>query len=123
MGLDLKPRCAKCGCELELGSMRALPNGNGFLCTACFEQGKSSNSPFSVNKNRLRSIPKPDNFSDSENDFVATGEDIFDQKEYICNSCGYVFKKKSDIVTTICPYCGKRDVRQKIEENADVLLD
>lgn len=125
MGIDLTPRCAKCGKKLELSSMKALPDGKGFVCNSCFEQGKAPSSPFSVNKENLRTIPKENNISKEpkETDFVAKGDDIFDKKEYVCNSCGYKFKKGSNFQVNICPYCGKRDISQKVEENADVLLD
>lgn len=119
MGFDLTPRCAKCGDELNVNDMRALPDGKGFVCTNCFEHGDARTSPFSVNKNKLREIePK------EEDDVIGRmDEDIFNHKEYVCNSCNYTFKRKSDDTNIICPYCGKRNVQQKVDVSADVLLD
>ena len=123
MGIDLTPRCVKCGCELELGKMKALPDGKGYMCTDCYETGKSPSSPFTVNKDRLRPIPKESPKTEEPSDYIAAGEDIFNQKEYVCNSCGYQFKRSSDSAVGVCPYCGKRDVSQKVEETADAYLD
>lgn len=124
MGIDLTPRCVKCGRELDVTQMRALPDNKGFVCKSCYEQGSAPSSPFTVNKDRLRPIPnEPTTSRKRDDDYVARGDDIFNQKEYVCNSCGYQFKKSSDFVVKVCPYCGKRDVGQKIEQNADILLD
>lgn len=123
MGLDLTPRCAKCGCELNLNAMKALPEGKGFVCFDCYDRGNSTRSPFEVDKTKLRSpIPTSKKY-DEKNDYVATGDNIFNQKEYECYSCGYSFKKSSEFKVTVCPYCGKREVGQKIEETAEDLLN
>lgn len=127
MGIDLTPRCVKCGCELDVTSMRALPEGKGFVCKNCYEHGNTPSSPFTVNKDRLRPLPSQSTNSvskeESPRDFIGKGDDIFNQKEYVCNTCGYQFKKSSDFVVKVCPYCGKRDVAQKVETSSDFLLD
>ena len=97
-----------------------LPDGKGFVCLNCFQQGDSK-APFKANKEQLRDAPK--SVHREERDFLGTGDNIFDYKEYVCNTCGYSFKKSPEFLVTVCPYCGKKDVRQKIEQSADSFLD
>ena len=123
MGLDLTPKCKKCGQELDLKAMRALPEGKGFVCQNCYENaGKPS---FTVNKDRLRELPSTSVSQQNSSSTSASidKDKIFNEKEYQCTSCNYQFKRSGDINVEVCPYCGKRGVIiQKVEETAEEFL-
>lgn len=118
--VDLSPRCVKCGEPLDVNSMRTLPDGS-FMCATCYEQksrGHSGDESSSQSRRRY-ARKRPSEATDA----VASEENVFEQKEYICTDCGYKFRRNSDFVVSVCPYCGKNDVQENIKKPADSLVN
>lgn len=114
MGIDLSPRCAKCGAHIDINNMKALPEGKGFVCANCFERG-TNGADF---KPTLREAPTPTLTQEPK-----VQEPIFEEKDYVCDECGYTFKKTAEFTVKLCPYCGKQAIHQKVEQPAQNLLD
>ncbi|MFP4119232.1 MAG: hypothetical protein ACLFTH_04225 [Candidatus Woesearchaeota archaeon] len=118
--VDLSPRCVKCGEPLDVNSMRTLPDGS-FMCAGCYDQkskGFSGRNPSSETP-RMKPRRRPSEATDA----VASDEEVFKEKEYVCNECGYKFRRNSDFVVSVCPYCGKNDVQENIKKPADSLVN
>ena len=114
---SLKPTCSKCGKEMEPSEMRALPNGKGFICINCYNN--STNDPRALSKERLRKSSESPTSPGSR----IQSSNFFEQKEYICDACGYKFKRGSEFIVKSCPFCGKKGyVHQKVELKADEFL-
>lgn len=127
MGIDLTPRCAKCGVLMDTNNMKALPDAKGFVCTNCFQRG----SGISDIKPSLRE-PKPllrvreetnaQKSSISGTNSIRPVENFFASKDYVCDDCNYEFKKSAEFDVKICPFCGKPNVHQKVERPAEAYL-
>ncbi len=124
--MDLQTTCAKCGSELSLDNMRALPDGKGFVCKSCYDVNsprltKSGFADVSPLEQPLRESSPP---SLSSEKTLGSADSFFDLQEYVCHECGYSFKKNPEFVVKICPYCGKKEtVHQKVEDPATDLLE
>ncbi len=114
----MKTTCKKCSKEMEPSEMRALSDGQGFVCINCFE---NTSDPNSFNKDRLR---KPAETTTNPSTKIDTSKGFFTKKEYICDACNYKFNRNPEFIVNKCPFCGKTGfVHMKVEEGADKLLD
>ncbi|MFW6378487.1 MAG: hypothetical protein ACOCZV_00525 [Nanoarchaeota archaeon] len=120
--VDLSPKCVKCGQSLDVNSMRTLPDGS-FMCLSCYEQKISGQSPSGLRSPQQKPAGKPRKRPSEAADAVASEHEVFKEKEYICNDCGYKFRRNSEFVVSVCPYCGKNDVKLHEEPSADTLVD
>lgn len=124
MGIDLTPTCNSCGKKLDLADMRALGDGKGFICKACFE--KNTPRPQFLRQGQA-SLDTPSqqksSRSTTENEPQIDRIDLFGTKEYLCEACGYMFRRGAETIIKTCPFCGKKDIHQKVEKPADDLLD
>ena len=115
--VSLKTKCSKCGKEMEPSEMRALPKGNGFICLNCYT---NSMDPRVVSKERLR---KPSESPTSPQSRIKSSS-FFEQKEYVCDACGYKFKRSPEFIVKTCPFCGKPGyVHQKVDLPAQEFLN
>lgn len=124
--VDLTPKCKKCGVSLTLETTRALPDG-GFVCKNCYESTTSSFSPRLDGGRLVSSSSSPSTssipgISVTSDDSIETKNGFFSKKRYECFDCGYKFKRDPEMVVHTCPYCGKSNIRQQVEEPADELL-
>lgn len=116
--VSMKTTCKKCGKEMEPSEMRALANGEGFVCVNCYE---NTNEPSSVSKERLR---KPSSPTTNPETKIDTKDGFFTKKEYVCDACNYKFKRSPEFIVNKCPFCGKTGfVHMKVEQAANELLD
>jgi DNA-directed RNA polymerase subunit RPC12/RpoP len=128
--MNLQPTCAKCGADLTVDTMKALPDGKGFVCLDCYDaQGpRLTRSGFvDINKPKepLRTSQHREQISSSTATHQSTinSDNFFELKEYVCHNCGYSFKKAPEFEVRLCPYCGKKDtVYQSVSSGADDFL-
>ncbi len=133
--VDLKITCALCGKQLDLTNTRALADGKGFICVDCFEK-KSPQPRFSNGTDERSTLPPLsglDSSTDAGISYTETrpettseipNDGTFADKEYICDDCGYIFKRSPGTIVKACPYCGKTDdVHIKSSRPADDLID
>lgn len=117
MGIDLRPTCSKCGKIINLTDMRALGDGK-FVCKDCFGKKNVGFNPFKKEKQEFKR-PRVKPVDHAAVEPIASEEAFFAQKEYICTSCGYTFKRPPTKIVKICPFCGKETVKEKVETYAD----
>lgn len=130
--VDLKPKCEKCGKLLDLSDMRALADGKGFVCKDCFEQ-KPLQARFMQEEKQFSASTQQQVSSEPGIDFTTSRPEpvtpiprdgTFADKEYVCDACGYIFKRSPEKIVKTCPYCGKQNtLRVKTTRPADDLLD
>ena len=118
--VDLSPKCAKCGESLDVNSMRTLPDGR-YICVGCYEQKTKGYTGRKTSSDKPK--PRPRKRPSEATDAVASEEEVFKEKKYICNECGYQFRRNSDFVVSVCPYCGKDDVQEDVKKPADTLVN
>ncbi|MGM5481328.1 MAG: hypothetical protein ACQESE_02860 [Nanobdellota archaeon] len=118
--VDLSPKCVKCGEPLDVNSMRTLPDGR-YICVSCYEQKTNGFTGRKISSDKPSVSPRrrPSEATDT----VASEDEVFKEKSYLCNDCGYKFRRNSDFVVSACPYCGKRDVQEDIKKPADTLVN
>ena len=126
MGLDLSNRCKKCGKLIEPGDMRALPDGKGFVCVSCYEDKTPGFNP--LRKERLRTpsehiVRAEDQITDVDDSAKIDMDEFFSQKQYVCDSCNYTFKRNPETKVNVCPFCGKTTVHEKVEIPTQDSLD
>ena len=121
MGLDLTPRCAKCGAHMDSASMKALPEGKGFVCINCYNRAAGGEQA----RPQLRDLPRRESTTTAQSqprDVVGSSHDFFSDKTYVCDDCNYEFKKSAEFEVKICPFCGKTNIHQKVERPAQAYL-
>lgn len=121
MGLDLRPTCSKCGKVMDLTDMRAAGDGK-FACKDCFEKKNTGFNPLRKDKPQEFKHPKIKPVDHQGVEPIASEDAFFAQKEYLCSSCGYQFKRNPTSQVRQCPFCGKNTVSQKVDLPADDML-
>lgn len=96
--MDLRPTCNKCEKVLSLEETRAIGN-NKYLCKRCYE-----------------GTPAP-SYKAGKVKPVADREKFFPNKDYECISCGFKFSRGPTTPVAKCPYCGREEIRQKIDDS------
>lgn len=123
MGIDLRPTCNKCGKVMDLTDIRATGDGK-FSCKNCFEKKTPSFNPLRPQENKEEfKHPKIKPVDHQSVEPIASEDAFFMQKEWECLSCGYKFKRNPTSQVRQCPFCGKTDVRQRIEQPAEDMLE
>jgi predicted RNA-binding Zn-ribbon protein involved in translation (DUF1610 family) len=117
MGIDLRPTCSKCGKVIDLADMRAMGDGK-FSCKSCFENKAPTFNPLNREKPPEFEHPKVKPVDHAAIEPIASEESFFAQKEYVCGACGYVFKRSPTKAVKQCPFCGKDEVHQKVDDYA-----
>jgi len=118
MGIDLRPRCSKCGKVVDLTDMRASGDGK-FLCKSCFGKKNESFNPLKKNTTQEFKYPRVKPVDHTAVEPIASEDAFFAQKEYVCTSCGYTFKRSPTKIVKQCPFCGKNTVQEKVDTYAD----
>lgn len=118
MSIDLRPTCSKCGKIIDLTDMRAAGDGK-FCCKDCFAKIDDHGfNPLKQNKTSEFKYPKIKPVDHQSVEPIASDEAFFAQKEHICTSCGYTFKRNPTKIIRQCPFCGKDTVKEKVETYA-----
>ena len=113
MTLDISPKCSKCGRNVDFEDLQALPGGKGFACKLCAGE---TDSPV-MNEKRTGFIEAPsanelrsaaDDSAPEIDPIPHTDDNLFVEKEYVCDDCKYVFKRPPTYDVKTCPYCGKQ---------------
>lgn len=113
----MRPTCHKCGKVIDLSDMRATGDGK-FCCKSCFEKKTPTFNPLRREKSEPFVHPRIRPVDHTAIEPIASEDAFFAQKEYVCGSCGYKFKRNPTKLVKQCPFCGKNDVRQKVDEYA-----
>ncbi len=125
MGLDLRPNCSKCGKIIELDELRAIGN-NRYQCANCYEgktatsalrTGRPTSSLFSGQRDKKIEPVQVEPLAP-----VASKDQFFSNKQYVCNSCGFQFSREPTKVVKNCPYCGKVAVQEKVDDPASQFI-
>ena len=117
------PKCRKCGADLRLDSMHALPDGGGFVCKTCPRDTAASPIPAFLSRHkRFASGDAPPTSSRYDTEPIDTSTGFFANKTYRCNYCRFKFSKKAEAYVRVCPNCGREELDQEFESYTDQLL-
>lgn len=99
--MDLRPTCSHCKCAMDVGNIRADPNG-GFMCRSCLEAKEGG----------LRST-----------NAMPQEKELFAKKSYLCEDCSYVFERNATFIVSACPMCAKPNCREMVVEEPETFGD
>lgn len=99
---------------MEKDEIRAVGSMK-FQCKKCYDGVQTQSFKAGIR------TPVPEKFTHPQavvDPIETNGESFFAKKEWVCNACGFQFKREPTKVMSKCPYCGKESLQQKVDDPA-----